>query len=178
MQKLFTKKAKILSLPALAISVASLICTLLFTGKGTALNFSINGFITCDRSYFAIFKNTDINPVFWFLPRVWFYLCAVLLCFAFLVWMPRKKNIFTGLGARTLSVYILHRYLYLAYLEFKWYKFDFLPFEVSETAAGFIMIGVSVVLTIVLSLYPFYLPFELLGRVKVKPFLKKPKIVE
>lgn len=178
MQKLFTKKAKILSLPALLVSVASLIGTLVFTGKGNALNFSINGFITCDRSYFAIFKNTDINPVFWFLPRVWFYLCAVLLCFAFLVWMPRKKNIFTLLGARTLSVYILHRYLYLAYLEFKWYKFDFLPFEVSETAAGFIMIGISVVLTIVLSLYPFYLPFELLGRIKVKPFLKKPKAVE
>lgn len=178
MQKLFTKKSKLLSIPALAVAVASLVATIAFTGKGNALNFSINGFITCDRSYFAIFKNSGINPAFWFLPRVWFYLCAVLLCFAFLVWIPRKKNIFTALGARTLSVYILHRYLYLAYLEFGWFKFDFLPFEVSETAAGFIMIGISVVLTIVLSLYPFYLPFELLGRVKVKPFLKKPKAVE
>ncbi len=175
MQKLFTKKAKLLSVPALLAAFGTLIATICLTGSGKALNFSINGFITCDRSYFAIFKNTDINPVFWFLPRVWFYLCAVLLCFAFLVWIPRKKNIFTGLGARTLSVYILHRYLYLAYLEFKWYKFDFLPFEVSETAAGFIMIGISVVLTIVLSLYPFYLPFELLGRIKVKPILKKQK---
>lgn len=175
MQKLFTKKSKLLSIPAFIAAMASLVGTILLTGKGTALNFSINGFITCDRSYFAIFKNTDINPVFWFLPRVWFYLCALLLCFAFLVWVPRKKNIFTALGARTLSVYILHRYLYLAYLEFKWYNFSFLPFEVSETAAGFIMIGVSVVITVVLSLYPFYLPFELLGRVKVKPLLKKEK---
>ncbi len=175
MQKLFTKKSKLLSIPAFLVAMLTLVGTLYLTGSGKALNFSINGFITCDRSYFAIFKNCDINPVFWFLPRVWFYLCAALLCFAFLVWIPRKKNIFTALGARTLSVYILHRYLYLAYLEFKWYNFDFLPFEVSETAAGFIMIGISVVLTIVLSLYPFYLPFELLGRVKVKPLLRKQK---
>lgn len=173
MQKLFTKKSKLLSIPAFLVAILTLAATLYLTGSGKVFNFSINGFITCDRSYFAIFKNTSINPVFWFLPRVWFYLCAALLCFAFLVWVPRKKNIFTAFGARTLSVYILHRYLYLAYLEFKWYNFDWLPFEVSETAAGFIMIGVSVVLTIVLSLYPFYLPFELLGRIKVKPLLKK-----
>ncbi len=175
MQKLFTKKSKLLSLPALLVAMATLVGTLYLTGSGKVLNFSINGFITCDRSYFAIFKNSGINPVFWFLPRVWFYLCAALLCFAFLVWVPRKKNLFTGFGARTLSVYILHRYLYLAYLEFKWYNFDFLPFEVSKTVAGFIMIGVSVVVTIVLSLYPFYLPFELLGRIKIKPLLKKQK---
>lgn len=173
MQKLFTKKSKLLSIPAFLVAMLTLAATLYITGSGKVLNFSINGFITCDRSYFAIFKNTSINPVFWFLPRVWFYLCAALLCFAFLVWVPRKKNLFTAFGARTLSVYILHRYLYLAYLEFKWYTFDWLPFEVSETAAGFIMIGVSVVLTIVLSLYPFYLPFELLGRIKVKSLLKK-----
>ena len=175
MQKLFTKKSKLLSIPAFLVAMLTLVGTLYLTGSGKVLNFSINGFITCDRSYFAIFKNTSINPVFWFLPRVWFYLCAALLCFAFLVWVPRKKNVFTAFGARTLSVYILHRYLYLAYLEFKWYSFDWLPFEVSQTAAGFIMIGVSVVLTIVLSLYPFYLPFELLGRVKIKPLLKKQK---
>lgn len=174
MQFLFTKKAKLLSIPALALSLGSqVLVAWLFRADG-GLNFSINSFITCDRSYFAIFKD-DINPVFWFLPRVWFYLCAALLCFGFLVWVPRKKNIFTLFGARTLSVYILHRYLYLAYLEFKWYNFHWLPFEISATTAGIVMIFVSAVLTIVLSLYPFYLPFELLGRVKVKPLLKKEK---
>lgn len=177
MQFVFTKKAKLLSIPAFLLAMATQIGTIFIFASGNSLKFSINSFITCDRSYFAIFKNSDINPVFWFLPRVWFYLCAALLCFAFLVLVPRKKNIFTLYGSRTLSVYILHRYLYLAYLEFKWYTFDWLPFEVSQTAAGFMMIGISVVLTIVLSLYPFYLPFELLGRIKVKPLLRKQKAV-
>lgn len=174
MQMLFTKKAKLLSIPAFLVAMLSQLAIFWFFRSDGGFNFSINSFITCDRSYFAIFKNGDINPLFWFLPRVWFYLCAALLCFAFLVWVPRKKNIFTGFGARTLSVYILHRYLYLAYLEFKWYNFDWLPFEVSATAAGIIMIFVSVVLTIVLSLYPCYLPFELLGRISIKRLIKKP----
>ena len=175
MQFVFTKKAKLLAIPAFLVSMLTQVGTLYLTGSGKALNFSINGFITCDRSYFAIFKNTDINPVFWLLPRIWFYLCAALLCFAFLAWMPKRKTFFTFLGARTLSVYILHRYLYLAYLEFNWHTFDFLPFEVSDTMASILMIVISAVLTIVLSLKPFYMPFELLGRIKVKPFLKKPK---
>lgn len=174
MQKLFTKKAKLLSIPAFLVAMLTQLAIFWLFRTDGGFKFSINSFITCDRSYFAIFKSSDINPVFWFLPRVWFYLCAALLCFAFLVWVPRKKNIFTAFGARTLSVYILHRYLYLAYLEFKWYNFDWLPFEVSATAAGVVMIFISAVLTVVLSLYPFYLPFELLGRIKIKPFLKKP----
>lgn len=174
MQFLFTKKAKLLSILALTVSLGSQVLVAWLFRAEEGLNFSINSFITCDRSYFAIFKD-DVNPVFWFLPRVWFYLCATLLCFGFLALVPRKKNIFTALGARTLSVYILHRYLYLAYLEFEWYNFDWLPFEISATTAGIMMIFVSAALTIILSLYPFYLPFELLGRVKVKPLLKKEK---
>lgn len=175
MQQLFTKKSKLLSIPAFLAAMISQLGIMWLFGPNGRFEFSINAFITCDRSYFAIFKNTSANPLMWFLPRVWFYLCAALLCYAFLVWIPRKKNIFTLYGARTLSVYILHRYLYLAYLEFKWYNFDWLPFEISATTAGIVMIFVSAVLTIVLSLYPFYLPFELLGRLKVAPLLKKPK---
>lgn len=174
MQKLFTKKAKLWSIPAFLVAMLSQIAVFYLFRSDGGFKFSINSFITCDRSYFAIFKTGDINPVFWFLPRLWFYACAALLCFAFLVWVPRKKNIFTGFGARTLSVYILHRYLYLAYLEFKWYNFDWLPFEISATTAGLLMIVIAAVLTIVLSLYPCYLPFELLGLIKVKPILKKP----
>lgn len=172
MQFIFTKKAKIYSVASFAIAFASQI-GVMFLFKSGKVNFSINSFITCDSSYFKIFKSSTVNCALWFLPRVWFYGCAFLLCFAFLAWIPRKKNIFTSLGSRTLSVYILHRYLYLAYLEFKWYNFNWLPFEVSPEAGGFIMIAVAFVLTVLLSLYPFYLPFELLGRIKIKPVLKK-----
>lgn len=175
MQFLFTKKAKLLSVGAFLLAMISQVGIFYLFRTDGGFNFSINAFITCDRSYFSIFKNSDVSFIFWFLPRVWFYACAVLLCFAFLVWVPRKKNIFTGFGARTLSVYILHRYLYLSYLEFEWFNFRWLPFEVSPTVAGLLMIVISALLTILLSLYPCYLPFELLGRLKIKPFLKKPK---
>lgn len=175
MQKLFTKKAKLASIPVAIVVLASQLLVLYLFRPDGEFSFSINAFLTCDRSYYKIFDGHGINPVFWFLPRVWFYLSAAMLSFVFLVWVPKRKNIFTVFGARTLAPYILHRYLYLAYRPFKWYTLGFLPFEVAPEVAGVIMIGVSFVLTVVLSLYPFYLPFELLGRIKVKHFLKKPK---
>lgn len=174
MQKLFTKKAKLISIPVFIVAMASQVLILYMFRKHGGLDFSINSFITCDKSYFTIFKGSDITPLVWFLPRVWFYICAAMLSFAFLVWVPRRKVFFTHFGARTMSVYILHRYLYLAYLEFEWFNFKWLGVELSPTVCGIIMIFVSVVLTVVLSLYPAYLPFELLGRVSIKSWLKKP----
>lgn len=173
MQFLFTKKAKLWSIPALAVVLLTQLLVLYLFRPDGQFSFSINSFLTCDRSYYKIFDGHDISPVFWFIPRVWFYLSAAMLSFAFLVWVPKRKNIFTAFGARTLAPYILHRYLYLAYRPFKWYTLEFLPFEVAPEVAGVIMIFVSFALTVVLSLYPFYLPFELLGRVSIKPFLKK-----
>ncbi len=173
MQFLFTKKAKLWSIPALAVVLLTQLLVLYLFRPDGQFSFSINSFLTCDRSYYKIFDGYDISPVFWFIPRVWFYLSAAMLSFAFLVWVPKRKNIFTAFGARTLAPYILHRYLYLAYRPFKWYTLEFLPFEVAPEVAGVIMIFVSFALTVVLSLYPFYLPFELLGRVSIKPFLKK-----
>ena len=173
MQLLFTKKAKLWSIPALVLVLATQLLVLYLFRPDGQFSFSINSFLTCDRSYYKIFDGHDISPVFWFIPRVWFYLSAAMLSFVFLVWVPKRKNIFTAFGARTLAPYILHRYLYLAYRPFKWYTLEFLPFEVAPEVAGIIMIFVSFALTVVLSLYPFYLPFELLGRVSIKPFLKK-----
>lgn len=173
MQFLFTKKAKLWSIPALAVVLLTQLLVLYLFRPDGQFSFSINSFLTCDRSYYKIFDGHDISPVFWFIPRVWFYLSAAMLSFAFLVWVPKRKNIFTAFGARTLAPYILHRYLYLAYRPFKWYTLEFLPFEVAPEVAGVIMIFVSFALTVVLSLYPFYMPFELLGRVSIKPFLKK-----
>ena len=169
MQVLFTKKAKLISLPVLVASVGSLVLISWLFATSGPLDFSINNFITCDKSYFAIFKDKGVNPLFWLLPRVWFYACAAALSFCFLVWVPRKKNIFTKFGARTLAVYILHRFLYLAYLDsgFGWCVcFD-------TMGERLLMILISFAITVVLSLYPFYWPFEMLGKIKVKKLLKK-----
>lgn len=177
MRLLFTKKAKLISIPVfVAVIATQLIVLYLFRPDGQ-FTFSINSFLTCDRSYYKIYSDHGVSPLFWFLPRVWFYVSAALLGFVFLVWVPKRKTFFTVFGARTLAPYILHRYLYLAYRPFKWYTLSFLGINIEPEYAGLIMIGVSFALTLILSLYPFYLPFELLGRIKVKPFLKKPKEV-
>lgn len=177
MNKLRTKKAKLISIPVILAAVGSILLIMyLFSSKGP-LNFSINSFITCDKSYFKIFDDKGINPLLWFLPRVWFYLCATALGFGFLVWVPKRKNIFTKFGSRTLAVYILHRYLYLAYLEYGWYNFEWLGMPwLTENYLIWLRVGVIVVsfiLTVLLSTYPFYLPFKLLGKIKIDKLLRR-----
>lgn len=177
MKKLFTKKAKCISLLVLTVCVGSILLVMDLFSETGPLNFSINSFITCDKAYLSIFKNENINPAFWFLPRLWFYLCAAGLCYSFLVWVPRRKNVFTKFGSRTLSVYIGHRLLYLAYLEYGWFTFDWVKWEwfggKDILTLRIAMIFVSFAVTIILSLYPFYWPYEMLGRIKIKKILKK-----
>jgi len=167
-------------LPVGLMALGSIVAIMfLFSKSGGRYSFSIDSFITCDKSYFTIFKNKDANPLFWALPRVWFYACAAALSYCFLVWVPRKKNIFTKYGARTLAVYILHRYLYLAYLEYDWANFDWFKYEwfgwKNIMVLRIAMIAFAFVITFVLSLYPCYWPFEMLGKIKVKWLLKKNK---
>lgn len=177
MQLLMTKKAKLWSVPALLLSVGSVLGIMFLFGENGPLQFSINEIITCNVNYFSIFEDTGINPVFWFLPRVWFYLCAFGLGFGFLVWVPKGKNIFTKFGARTMAPYILHRFLYLTYLEYglgtyDWFKEEWFGWKnVLVLRIG--MMVFAFLLTVLLSLYPFYWPFDMLGRIKITKLLKK-----
>ena len=179
MQQLATKKAKLWSVPALLLSVGSVVGIMFLFSENGPCRFSINEIITCNVNYFSIFEDKGINPVFWFLPRVWFYLCAFGLGFSFLAWVPKRKNIFTKFGARTMAPYIIHRFLYLTYLDFGIYSFSWF----SEEWFGWkdilvLRIGMMVfafLLTVLLSLYPFYWPFEMLGKIKITKLLKKSK---
>ncbi|MDD6251660.1 MAG: acyltransferase family protein [Oscillospiraceae bacterium] len=179
MQQLATKKAKLWSVPVLLLSVGSVVGIMFLFSENGPCRFSINEIITCNVNYFSIFEDKGINPVFWFLPRVWFYLCAFGLGFSFLAWVPKRKNIFTKFGARTMAPYIIHRFLYLAYLDFGIYSF----FWFSEEWFGWKdilvlrrgMMVFAFLLTVLLSLYPFYWPFEMLGKIKIAKLLKKSK---
>ncbi len=153
---LFTKKAKLLSIPAFIVPLIGLY---ILHGK------SLNGIITCNKSFWE-FSFGGLSPLLWWGVRAWFYVSAVLLCFAFLVWIPRCWTIFTKFGSRTLNVYILHRFLYLAELEYQWWT----PFN---SPLGVIaMAGIALVVTIVFSLRIFSYPFEWLQGIKVKKLLK------
>ncbi|MGN0452374.1 MAG: acyltransferase family protein [Ruminococcus sp.] len=177
MNELMTKKAKLWSIPVLLLSIGSVVGIMFLFAENGPLDFSINNFITCDKSYFKIFKNTGINPMFWFLPRVWFYLCAFGLGFGFLVWVPKGRNIFTKFGARTMAVYILHRFLYLAYLEYEWGTYDWFKEEWFGWKNVFVlrllMIVAAFLITVIFSLYPAYWPFKMLGKIKITKLLKK-----
>lgn len=179
---LFTKKAKLWALLIGALSIGSIVAVMFLFSESGPLNFSINGFITCDRSYHKIFNNKGVNPLLWFLPRLWFYLCAAGLCFSFLAFVPRRKMFFTKFGARTLAPYILHTLIYIAYkneVGFNWSSFDWFKYEWFGWKNLFVLrlliIPVVFIITVVLSLYPFYWPFEMLGKIKIKRLLKDSK---
>lgn len=182
MEKLRTKKAKLISIGALVAALGSVLLVMYLFGENGRYDFSINGFITCNKSYFKIFNNKGVNPLLWALPRVWFYLCALGLGFSFLVWVPGKKNIFTKFGTRTMAVYIGHRFLYFAYnkvdgfdwANFEWFKYEWFGWK-DELVLRLLIIVVSFIVTVVLSLYLFYWPFDMLSKIKIKKFLKKDK---
>lgn len=172
MKFLTAKKAKIISIP-LTLGASAVVALSIFLKEiAGVINFSINKFITCNVDYFEIFEDTGVSPLLWAVPRVCFYLCAVALSFSFLVWAPRKKNIFTRFGARTLAVYILHRCIYQAYRKFEWCDLEWLPGD-NVFVLRLFMIVVAFLITLVLSLYPFYIPFELLGKIKITGLIKK-----
>lgn len=180
MQKLFTKKAKLWSLLILGLSIGSIVVVMFLFKYDGPLDFKINQFITCTNSYHKIFKNKGVNPLLWFLPRVWFYLCAAGLIYGFLAWVPRKKNIFTKYGARTMAPYILHTMIYIMYrseVGFGWESFDWFKYEwfgwKNILVLRIMIIPTVFLLTVILSQYPFYWPFEMLGKIKVKGLLKK-----
>lgn len=167
-EKIYSKKARRISIPVGVAALLSLLAIMfLFKPYGDKIGFSINDFITCDEPYATIFKKSSLTPFLWFVPRVWFYLCASMLCFAFLAWVPRKKYFFTKYGSRTLAVYILHRYLYLAYLEYEWYKYiDRIPY------LRLAIFPIALIITVVFSTYPCWYPFKLLGKIKINKFVK------
>lgn len=151
--QLFARKFKLIGL-----AIFAAVITVCFLLPQTANN----SIITCNVPYTKIAALDGIPwPVKW-MARLWFYVIASALIFAFLALVPRGKALFTGLGKETLSVYILHRFLYLAELKYKWH----LPFASPGGIAALCLI--SLVVTVVFSLKPFTLPFHWLQKIKVK----------
>ena len=103
-----------------------------------------------------------------FLNRLIYWIVALILCACFMVLVPRGKALYTKWGSRTLQVYILHRFLYLADLQYEWYA----PL-LGVWYGGSVMALIALALTVVLSLKPFEYPFKMLGNIKLKWFEKE-----
>lgn len=158
-EKLFRVKYKIAGLAVIGIIIA--ICALF-------PDTSISSIITCNTPYDKIAALRDMPVWLMWTSRLFFYVIAALLGFSFLTLLPRGKTVFTSLGSKSFSVYILHRFLYLAYLDYKWY----LPFE---GGWGIVLISlIALVITLLFSVKPFTIPFDLLQKANPK-FIYKSK---
>lgn len=99
--------------------------------------------------------------------RIIFYVTALVWGSTLLAFTPRVKTFFTKYGARTLQVYILHRFIYLAELKFDWAQYF------DSRIGCVIMLCAGVLLAFVLSLRIFEYPFAFLQNIKITKFLKK-----
>ncbi len=115
------------------------------------------------------YKNVTSNfysfEMMWF-ARILFYITAIVLSIGFLVLTPKKQTFFTKLGSRTLQVYILHRFLYLAELEYNWASYF-------DSKIGFlVLLVILTAIVFILSMKVFEYPFIWISKIKIKPLLK------
>lgn len=160
--KLFNKKVRI------AAVVTLVVCAVFFCFFN---NCFFDGIITCNYPYAKVNGLQDFPYALRWVFRLSFYLFAFILSAAFLAVVPRKKNIFTRFGSRTLAVYILHRFLYLCWTELGWWEY----FKDMKYVAV-INILISVAVTLILSLKPFSYPFDLIQKISINRLLDKKKI--
>lgn len=142
----------------------SLVCFFLLYKFGKYIPGEI---IRCNFAFANI--DSDIMKIwpFDFCVRIAFYICALTFIVLFLNFIPRGRTFFTKFGSRTLQVYILHRFIYLAYLEYDWNLYF-------HGKMGIIILFATViVLTFILSLKLFSYPFEFLMKIKIQPLLKE-----
>lgn len=98
--------------------------------------------------------------------RFIFYIVALLLIFAFMCLVPKKKTLFTQFGSRTLAVYILHRFLYLPYLKYNWSVY----FEGVFGIMG--LVGVVILVVLIFSSSLFFKPFQGIMNIKIDHLLE------
>ena len=154
---LFTWKVR---LPLLSGSAAVIAMYALFPKTG------VGKLLTSNYAYETIEGIRMIPfPLYW-TSRLAFYLGALLLGAAFLSIIPRGKVAYTSLGAQSLSVYILHRFVYLAELEYNWA--DLFASEWGIAAIAVIALG----MTVLFSVKPFTIPFTLLQKIKIQKLLR------
>lgn len=79
---------------------------------------------------------------------------------AFLAVIPKMKTWFSKLGTRTIAVYLLHSFLYLAYKDLKWYK----AFNTEWMHVLIVVICLAV--TVILSLKPFFNPINAIMNIR------------
>ncbi|MBR6004897.1 MAG: acyltransferase family protein [Clostridia bacterium] len=158
--KLNNKYIRFISFPLFAICVSVIVlANKIYPGR----------IITCSNSYENVMAVVNMQYGLVWLSRLLFYALAFVSGAAFLAIVPRRKVFFTKWGSRTLAVYILHRFLYLCWIDknLAWWKvFDEMKYGLP------IVFGIALAVTLILSLKPFSYPFTWIQKIPVKPLLK------
>lgn len=153
--QIYSKKKRVAAVIIIAIGIFIVTtCLELYPSKS----------ITASYNYWKF--NVDMPLKYRWIYRIVFYLSALAWGWAILALTPSRANYFTQFGTKTLQVYILHRFLYLAWLQYKWYEYF------DSLLGTFILAALAIILTYVLSLKPFSYPFDLLAKIKITPLLK------
>lgn len=155
--RLFTWKAR---LPLLLGSAAVVAMYAVFPKTG------VGKLLTSNYAYETIEGIRAIPSPWYWTARLAFYLGALLLGAAFLSVLPRGKVCYTSLGAQSLSVYILHRFVYLAELHYHWADLFRSAWGVAAIAA------IALGMTVLFSVKPFTIPFTLLQKIKIQKLLR------
>ena len=122
--------------------------------------------LTSNYNYLSIEGIRTLPGGLFWAARVGFYAAAFILGAAFLSLIPRGKVLYSALGSKSLSVYILHRFVYLAELEYGWA-------DAFLTPGGAILIGsAALVSTILFSIKPFTIPFDWLQKIRIDRLLR------
>lgn len=156
-EKLFRWKVRIPLLIA-AAGIITMFALVPETGAGKIF--------TCNFPYTSIESISFMPYGLYWTARLAFYAEAFIMGAAFLSIMPRSKVVFTALGAKSLSVYILHRFVYLAELEYNWHAYFATGWGIAA------IFGIALAMTVLFSLKPFTIPFDALQKIKVNRLLR------
>lgn len=157
-EKLFQQKVRI---PLLLAAVG--IIALFVLKPETA----VGQLFTANVPYVEISSISFMPYALYWTARLAFYVEAFVMGAAFLSLVPRCKVAFTSLGANSLSVYILHRFVYLAELEYHWYEYFATGWGIAA------IFGIALAMTVLFSLKPFTIPFDGLQKIKVNQLLRR-----
>ena len=155
--KLFTWKAR---LPLLLGATAVIVMYAVFPKTG------VGKLLTSNYAYETIEGIRALPFGLYWTARLGFFAGAFLLGAAFLSVIPRGKVVYTSLGSQSLSVYILHRFVYLAELHYHWADLFASAWGVAVIAA------IALAMTVLFSVKPFTIPFTLLQKIKIQKLLR------
>lgn len=149
-------------------------CLILFAGGVYLIIYMFDDYpgnlITCTYPYKTFSETVSLPYGLVWMLRLLFYSLAVILGISFLAIVPRIKTFFTRFGSRTLQVYILHRFLYLCWLDknLMWWKL----FDNTENGLLYVFL-IGTALTIILSLKIFSYPFTAIQNIPIGKLLAK-----